>query len=201
MMNVISRMHPVAKGLLVVGLAAAGVGLWLLVSTGHVEKVEPLEPEPAEEYHADNDIAMTLRSVMDTFASGDTIGVDDYSFVGVLTDGEGRPLYTDTSGGPGEWDVEVSGPNELKVSNVHLGDLMPAQLERYLIDNLDLTEIVPETQSIGRQTKKIDRRIADGGEVRHYSIEGARLEYYVRPAYTATGKEGPLVTITVTPAR
>lgn len=192
-------MHPLVKGLLVVGLAAVGTGLWFLISNGKVEKVEPLEPEPVEEYHADNDIAMTLRSVIDSFASGDTIAVEDYRFTGVLTDGEGRPLYTDTSGGPGEWDVDVIGPAELKISNLHLGDLMPGQLERYLIDNLGLTEIVPEETAKGRGVRKRDRRISDGGEVRLYSADSCRLEYYVRPAYTATGKEGPLVTITVMP--
>ena len=199
MVNVFSRMHPVTKGLLVLGLAAAGAGLWYLVTSAKIEPVEPLEPEQVEEYHADNDIVMTLRSVMDSFAGGDTISSGDYGFTGVLTDGEGRPLYTDTSGGPGEWDVIVSGPSELKISNLHLGDLMPAQLERYLIDNLGLTETATSTLTKGQGRLRTDPRLLEGGEIRNYTDSVCVLEYYVRPAYTATGKEGPLVTITLKP--
>lgn len=193
-----SRLHPAVKGILVAGLAGAGVGLWFLVSNGKIDKVEPLEPEPEELYHADNDIVMTLRSVMDSFAGGDTISSEDYSFNGVLTDGEGRPLYTDTSGGPGEWDVVVSGPEELKLSNVNLGDLMPGQLESYLIDSLGLKEETSENR-VGRYASR--RQLGAYEELRTYRAESCRLEYYVRPARTATGKEGPLVTITVTPLR
>ncbi len=198
MVNVFSRMHPVVKGLLVVGLAVVGAGLGYLVYNADVEPVEPLEPEPVEEYHADNDIVMTLRSVIDTFASGDTIAASDYQFNGVLTDGEGRPLYTDTSGGPGEWEVVVANGGEMKVSNLHLGDLMPGQLERYLIDNLGLTEETAPEPTDKRRRRHADPRLSEGGEVRTYLADGCRLEYYVRPAYTATGKEGPLVTVTLT---
>lgn len=199
MVNVFSRMHPVAKGLLVAGLAVVGGGLWYLVTNAKVEPVEPLEPEAVEEYHADNDIVMTLRSVMDSFAGGDTIAAEDYGFTGVLTDGEGRPLYTDTSGGPGEWEVSVAGPSELKISNLHLGDLIPGQLERYLIDNLGLTEVsAPGTRADGRRPVR-DARLKDGGEIRNYTDSVCVVEYYVRPALTATGKEGPLVTITLRP--
>lgn len=190
-------MHPVVKGLLVAGLAVVGVGLGYLVYSADVEPVEPLEPTPVDEYHADNDIVMTLRSVMDTFESGDTITVEDYRFTGVLTDGEGRPLYTDSSGGPGEWEVDVTGPRELKVSNLHLGDLMPAQLERYLIDNLGLAEALETGETSGKKSAT-RRREHETGETRTYSAHGCRIEYFVRPAQTATGKEGPLVTVTVT---
>lgn len=198
MVNVFSRMHPVTKGLLVVGLLAAGAGLWYLVTHAGVNPVEPLEPEPVEEYHADNDIVMTLRSVMDSYAGGDTISAEDYGFTGVLTDGEGRPLYTDTSGGPGEWEVSVTGPSELKVSNLHLGDLIPGQLERYLIDNLGLSEVHAQSPK-GYRRAKSDPRLKEAGEIRNYTDSVCVMEYYVRPAYTATGKEGPLVTITLRP--
>lgn len=52
-------------------------------------------------FHADNDIAMTVRSLVDAVRVGETLLPADYDFVGVLTDGQGTPLYTDVDGAPG----------------------------------------------------------------------------------------------------
>ena len=51
-------------------------------------------PDAEEEFHADNDIAMTVRSVADAIRVGETLDSVGYNFEGVLTDGIGRPLYT-----------------------------------------------------------------------------------------------------------
>lgn len=163
---------------------------------------EPVGARVEDEFHADDDIAMTLRSVMSSFTDGDTISRVDYSFMGVLTDGEGRPLYTDTSGGPGEWLVTVPSPYRLQIQNLHLGDLIPAHLERYLIENLDLSEGAGTEAGAADAGRTMEGavKIAEEGERRIYRSGNAILEYYVRPAYTESGKEGPMVTVTVTRA-
>ena len=42
--------------------------------------------------HADNDIAMTLRSIIDAVKVGEPLDSAQYNFTGTLTDGSGRPL-------------------------------------------------------------------------------------------------------------
>ena len=176
-----------------------GVGLILSAGCRKLPVAEPLAIPVEEEFHADDDIAMTLRSVVSAFQDGDTITAVDYSFMGVLTDGEGRPLYTDTSGGPGEWLVSVPDGHNLQIQNLHLGDLIPAQLERYIIESLELTEQQGEEEGkadAGR-TMRGNVKLAEGGERRIYKSGSATIIYYVRSAFTETGKEGPMVTITV----
>ena len=49
------------------------------------------ESESADD-HADNDIAMTLRSIIDAVKVGEPLNAEHYDFTGTLTDGSGRPL-------------------------------------------------------------------------------------------------------------
>lgn len=63
--------------------------------------------EPVEDFHADNDIAMTVRSLADAIRVGEPLDTADYNFEGILTDGTGRPLYTNIQGLPGGWDIDV----------------------------------------------------------------------------------------------
>lgn len=91
-------------------------------------------------FHADNDIAMTVSSLVDALRVGETLDSVDYNFKGILTDGQGTPLYTDIEGNPGEWKVCVDSPNEAHISNLHLGDLMTVDLRNYILGALNLNE-------------------------------------------------------------
>ncbi len=65
------------------------------------------DSEATEYFHADNDIAMTVRSLADAIKVGEPLDSTEYDFNGVLTDGQGAPLYTDVQGSPGTWIVDV----------------------------------------------------------------------------------------------
>ena len=94
----------------------------------------------AEYYHADNDIAMTVRSLVDALSIGERLDSVNYDFKGVLTDGQGRPLYTDITGTPGIWEVDVTSPTSAVIRNTNIGDLLPWDLEHYLVQTLNLDE-------------------------------------------------------------
>lgn len=92
---------------------------------------------PAEEaFVADYDIGMTVRSVADAINVGESLDSTAYNFEGVLTDGVGMPLFTDMSGMPGEWEVEVVDSTQVRIRNIDAGDLQPFQLIEYLTANL-----------------------------------------------------------------
>lgn len=90
-------------------------------------------------FHADADIAMTVRSIADAIRVGEKLDSTDYDFRGILTDGQGRPLYTDTHGAPGEWVVDVLPDGGVVIRNINAGDLLPEDLREYLASNLGLT--------------------------------------------------------------
>lgn len=144
---------------------------------------------PKEEYHADNDIAMIVRSVSDAFAVDEPLAEADYLFEGVLTDGAGMPLYTDIMGSPGQWKVEVVSENELRMHNLYLGDLLPENLQQYLVQTLELAE--PE-----RSGKVTD---AEGNEmeVSEYDIPGGVMRIETGEATAANGVTGPLMSISI----
>ena len=84
--------------------------IFMLNSCGQSSKsdVSNTEDSEATEYfHADNDIAMTVRSLADAIKVGEPLDSTEYDFNGVLTDGQGAPLYTDVQGSPGTWIVDV----------------------------------------------------------------------------------------------
>lgn len=88
------------------------------------------------QFHADNDIAMTIKSIVDAINVDEPIKSEDYDFEGILTDGRGRPLYTDIHGNPGEWIIEVKSANSVAIRNNATGDLLPDDLQEYILTAL-----------------------------------------------------------------
>lgn len=112
---------------------------------------------PGNLFHADNDIAMTLLSVTDALRVGETLDSTDYNYIGILTDGQGHPLYTGFDGLPGTWTVRVTGPSSLSITNDSPGDLNSADLMAYLRQTLENNAIIPMemiTASQGDSIKK-----------------------------------------------
>lgn len=143
-----------------------------------------------EEYHADNDIAMIAKSFADALVINEPLDTLENNFTGVLTDGEGHPLYTDIQGSPGIWNVNVTNPNTAVIRNVYLGDLLPGYLESYITTNLDLTEDDKIGTSVSDTT--------DNSQVTVYNLDGAYLRFEIRTALAPNGLEGPLLSIVLT---
>lgn len=123
-------------------LLMISVMLIVLVSCGNKAggiNYESAMPEESQ-FHADNDIAMTVASIVDAVRVGELLDTADYDFNGILTDGQGTPLYTDLGGNPGEWQVRVVGPDAARINNLHLGDLMAEDLRRYILGALNLND-------------------------------------------------------------
>ncbi len=140
-----------------------------------------------DEYHADLDIAMTLRSIADAISVGEPLDTTDYNFEGVLTDGIGHPLYTDIQGMPGVWEVDVLSPTSAVIRNTYLGDLLPEDLQSYV------------TGSLGISAENIVSRIEpdheDESETIVYDFGGGYLRFESRSAIAPNGLEGPYITI------
>ena len=123
-------------------LLMVSVMLIVLVSCGNrtpAAGFDSTKPDDSQ-FHADNDIAMTVCSLVDALRVGERLDSADYGFRGILTDGQGTPLYTDIEGNPGEWTVEVVSGDEAKISNLHIGDLMTEDLRNYIIGALGLNK-------------------------------------------------------------
>ena len=118
------------------------VMLIVLISCGNRGQGIGNEPSRPEDnaFHADNDIAMVVSSLVDAVRVGERLDSADYDFKGILTDGQGTPLYTDLEGNPGEWKVRVITDSEARISNLRLGDLMTEDLRNYIIGILNLNE-------------------------------------------------------------
>lgn len=146
--------------------------------------------EYTEEYHADNDIAMTLQSIVDALRMEEPLDTADYSFEGVLTDGEGHPLYTDIQGSPGMWEVDVISPSSAVIRNIFLGDLLPDDLENYLAGSLELSpDKVIETAEFDDD---------DETQLVVYDADGCFLRFETRAGVAPNGLEGPLMSIIAT---
>lgn len=144
----------------------------------------------SDDFHADNDIAMTIRSITDALRVGEPLDTLDYNFEGVLTDGEGHPLYTDIQGTPGTWDVDVISTTSAVVRNIYLGDLLPDDLESYLAGSLNLTpENIIETAEYDDDEET---------QLVVYDIDGVYLRIETRAAVAPNGLEGPLMSIIAT---
>lgn len=173
----------------------AGIICLLVVFTGCGGSHESVDNSDTlravmENYHADNDIAMTLRSITDAIRVGEPLDTLDYNFEGVLTDGEGRPLYTDIQGSPGEWIVDVISPTSAVLRNVYLGDLLPDYLETYIAGSLNLSD-----SNIVETTEFEDD---DDTSLVVYDLDGGFLRIETRSAVAANGLEGPLMSIIAT---
>lgn len=139
-MNSIGRKYSYGSGI-AWGLMVS-VTLMMLVACGNKASIVGLDPAQTEEtpFHADNDIAMTVSSLVDAVRVGEPLDSADYNFQGILTDGQGTPLYTDIEGNPGEWAVMVISDDEARISNLQLGDLLTEDLRNYITGSLNLKE-------------------------------------------------------------
>ena len=149
----------------------------------------PAQEETADDYHADNDIAMIVRSLADAISVGEPLDSIDYDYEGVLTDGQGTPLYTDVQGAPGQWDVNVVSPEKAVIRNLYLGDLLPKDLEVYVTESLALSprDIV--------ESDEFDSD--DESELTLYDIPGGELRFETRAGLAPNGLEGPLLSIVI----
>lgn len=146
-------------------------------------------PFSAEYFHADNDIAMTVRSIADAIKEGEPLDSAEYDFEGVLTDGQGTPLYTDVQGSPGLWQVDVLDHNNVMIRNLYLGDLLPIDLRTYLLQSLRIDD-----------TNRLDYTVHDAvdddeTEIAIYHSNGVYLRFEVRAGIAPNGLEGPQMSI------
>ncbi len=167
-------------------LGGIGVVAGILLAASCSGNKQNSAPE-TEEYHAENDIAMTIRSVSDAFEVNEPLNGADYNFEGVLTDGAGMPLYTDIMGSPGQWQIVVTDKEELRIRNMYLGDLLPGNLEQYIVDSLELGD--PEL------TETITNSEGEEMQVSVYALPGGEIRIETSEAKAANGAEGPLMTI------
>ncbi len=142
-----------------------------------------------EEFHADNDIAMTVRSLVDAIRVREPLDSADYNFNGVLTDGEGRPIYANLHGQPGGWNIHVHSPSSATLHNLEAGDLLPDDLEMYILTSLDMTN--------ENLVDSLCRTVSDGTVRRVYDFKGGLLQFEVQKCKTKKGIETNLITIKV----
>ena len=143
-------------------VASLALGTWSCNSKGDDDSMRdcvvaqpPVALEDSEGddiFVADNDIAMTVRSVADAINVGEPIDSLDYSFKGILTDGTGMPLFTDIEGLPGEWEVEVISPSVVQIRNVNSGDLISEDLVGYIsaalqLGDADVLQLISERET------------------------------------------------------
>ena len=152
----------------------------------HDESADSAQIPPS--YHADNDIAMILRSIADVIRVGEPLDTTWYNFEGILTDGQGHPLYTDLRGFPGEWDVDVLSPTSAVVRNLYLGDLLPEDLSSYITVAMELTETDIVADTICHDE--------DDTHICIYDFDGGYIRIETRKGVAPNGIEGPLMRIT-----
>lgn len=167
------------------------VMLIVLVSCGNKTSGISLESATQDEtqFHADNDIAMTVCSLVDALRVGESLVGEDYDFDGILTDGQGTPLYTDIEGNPGEWKVRVINENEARISNLHLGDLMTEDLRNYILGALNLNDADLVTAYINPAN---DQEI-----IWLYDIGDVNITFSETATKTPSDLEGIIMTISV----
>ncbi len=175
------------KGLLLM----ISVMLIVLISCGNKTTNISYESTMTEEdhFHADNDIAMTVCSIVDAVRVGERLDSADYDFDGILTDGQGTPLYTDLGGNPGLWQVRVVSADEAHISNLHLGDLMTDDLRNYILGALNLNNADLVTAYINP---------ADDQEfIWLYDIGDVNVSFSETAANAASDLEGSFMSISI----
>lgn len=138
-------------------------------------------------FHADNDIAMMVMSMVDAIRVGENLDSMRYNNGEiVLTDGQGTPLYTDVQESPGAWDVKVVSPHHAIISNLYLGDLTPEFLREYVVGalKLDSTNMVKD-----RPESDLESRLVV------YDFNGGFIGFDSKIAKAENGREGPLMHI------
>ncbi len=169
----------------------ASLMLILLVSCGNKAANISYEPESsdANQFHADNDIAMTVCSLVDALRVGERLDSTDYNFDGILTDGQGTPLYTDVEGNPGEWKVRVENSEEARISNLYLGDLMTEDLRNYILGALGLNNADLATAYVNPSDEHEFIWLFDAGDV--------NVAFSETLAKYPNGLEGTLMAVSV----
>lgn len=182
------------------GIVFALSALLTVISTScrvHVggEDARFVPANDTEEFHADNDIAMTIRSLADAIKVGEPLDSSLYNFEGVLTDGQGTPLYTDVQGAPGLWQINVLDNKNVRIRNLYLGDLLPGDLQSYLVQSLRLNDSQP--------FMLIDKEASneEDNEIVVYDFGGGYLCFEIKSAIAPNGLEGPLLSIVMTADR
>lgn len=140
-------------------------------------------------FHADNDIAMMIRSLADALRVGEPLDSTQYDFEGVLTDGQGTPLYTDVMGSPGTWQVDVLDVRNAIIRNIYLGDLLPLDLQNYILQSLDVPLPV-ELEYNGVEALEDDET-----DISVFDCHGVYLRFEVRAGVAPNGIEGPQLSI------
>lgn len=139
------------------------------------------------EDHADNDIAMSVRSIIDAINVGQPLDSTDYNFSGILTDGTGRPLYTDVQGAPGMWEIKVLTQNSAVIRNLYLGDLLPNELVEYILTTIGIDE-APMVEATDEKGKREDNLTI-------YKTGQCDVIIETQEAKTPKGDTGPLLKI------
>ncbi|MDE6478738.1 MAG: hypothetical protein K2L45_00600 [Muribaculaceae bacterium] len=167
------------------------VMLIVLISCGNKTPGISFESSSPEEtqFHADNDIAMTVCSIVDAVRVGESLVNDDYDFDGILTDGQGTPLYTDLEGNPGEWKVRVVSQDEALISNLHLGDLLTQDLRNYILGALNLNNADLVTAYINPKNEDEFIWLYDIGDV--------NVSFSEIPTKSPSGLEGIIMSISI----
>ncbi len=169
------------------------ISVMLIVMVACGNKTIPAGEESAlpeeSQFHADNDIAMTVCSLVDAVRVGESLDSIDYDFDGILTDGQGTPLYTDIEGNPGEWKVRVVSEGEACISNLYLGDLMTHDLRNYILNALNMNSADLATAYVNP---------ADEQEfIWLYDLGDANVAFSETEVKTPSGLEGIIMKISV----
>lgn len=143
----------------------------------------------SDDFHADNDIAMTVLSIADALKVGEPLDSAEYDFEGVLTDGQGAPLYTDVQGAPGIWEIDVLDKKNVIIRNVFLGDLLPLHLQTYILQSLSIDD------SKRLLFEAHDAVNDDETDISVYDFDGGFLRFEVRSGIAPNGIEGPMLNI------
>lgn len=160
----------------------------LLNGCGSGKETKDVEEESTF-YHADNDIAMTFRSIADALHVGEEIKSEDYNFRGILTDGQGRPLYTDIHGNPGEWVIDVNNPESVTIQNIEYGDLLPEDLEEYIISALSIYK--PKLNDEDEYSDDIET------SMHLYEADNFKINFITRSEVPQNGIESVLLNIVI----